>query len=89
MFMSPVHVFFPCHLQRMMLPIKERLPLWACNLMQIGATDCQTSAVVWRRCYRASVAGNTAKLHTCDCHHKDSVKLMSPSLILGPLYAAS
>lgn len=26
--------------------IKESLPLWACNLMQIRATDCQMSAVM-------------------------------------------
>lgn len=31
----------PCHLHRMMLPIKECLPLWACNLMQIRPTVCQ------------------------------------------------
>lgn len=65
MFVSPVHVFFPCHLQRMMLPIKECLPLWACNLMQIRATDCQMTAVMWWWCYRAFVAGKTARLHTC------------------------
>ena len=44
--------FFPCHLQRMMLPIKESFPLWACNLMQIRASDCQMSEVMmpWSGC---------------------------------------
>lgn len=58
--MSPTHVFFTCHQLRMMVSIKESLPLWACNLMQIRATDCQMSAAMVQG---ALLAGNTVKLH--------------------------
>lgn len=44
-FVSPTQHFLR-HLQRMVLPIKESLSLWACNLMQIRATDGQMSAVM-------------------------------------------
>lgn len=47
-FCVPGTSVFPSHLQRMIQPIKESLPLWACHLMQIRPTDYQMSTVQYR-----------------------------------------
>ncbi len=90
-FVSPTHIFFLCHLQRMMLPIKESLSLWACNRMQIRATDCQMSAVMvlWSGCSRLTQPGYIPVVCDADaCLDKNCLKLMSPHIDLSVFKAS-